>query len=816
MKRAGASRPLPTEEEKKTEKIGLCGAVRLCGAAHRPEQAARGREQVEAAFRRLIAPRRVVPRGLPCGAKMLSAAGARAPAAWRSHGAGARALSAAAGSRYSLEKVGDIGVITMDDPGSKVNTISSKMQEDLSAMLDTIEKDASIKAAILISGKADNFIAGADIKELSKIKTPADGEHMSSMGQKLLARVWASKKPFIAAIHGSCLGGGLEVALHCHYRIATSSPKTKLGLPEVQLGLLPGAGGTQMLPKAVGLQESLDMILTGKQLKADRAKKAGVVHEVVDPFALRTSALMAAREIIDGTLKPSSKKKGLLAKLLEDNPLGRAVLFSQATKMAMKKSGGNYPAIPKILEVLRAGADGGLAAGLKAESKAFGELALTPECNALQGLFFGSTALKKNRFGKPAHEVTTIGVVGAGLMGAGVAQVSAARGFRVLLKDLNQQGLGRGLKQIQDNLDADVKKRRLTPYERDLTMSRIVGLTNDDDWKKHFAKCDLVVEAVLENLKLKHRVIKELEEVLPAHAVIATNTSAIPIRDIAAGSARPDRICGMHYFSPVDKMPLLEVIRAEGVTSDDAAAAVVAVGIKQGKTVIPCGDRPGFYVNRSLGPMLTSCVALVQAGVALPEIDKAMVAYGFPVGPVSLCDEVGVDVAYHVQETLIKDLGVRMTGGDSHMFKEFLDAGILGKKAGKGFYLYDKSGKKDKGEKQLNPDAQTIIKKYQKGAPVAMDRKTIQERIAFSFINEAAYCLQDGIVQDPVDGDIGAVFGIGYPPQRGGPFRQLDQMGAANFVKKMDEFKAKFGPQYECAQIIRDHAAKGTKFHKAD
>mmetsp|Transcript_20161 Transcript_20161/g.35838 ORF Transcript_20161/g.35838 Transcript_20161/m.35838 type:complete len:744 (-) Transcript_20161:43-2274(-) len=719
-------------------------------------------------------------------------------------------FSSAAGSRYTLEKVGDIGVITMDEPGSKVNTISSKMQQDFAAMLDTIENDESIKAAILISGKKDNFIAGADIKELANFKTPEDGANASKDGQKLLARVADSKKPFIAAINGSCLGGGLEVALHCHYRIATSNPKTKIGLPEVQLGLLPGAGGTQRLPPVIGMQASLDMILTGKTLKADRAKKMGVVHEVVDPYALRTSALAAAREIVDGQLKPKNKNKGLMGKLLEDNPIGRHILFDQATKMALKKSGGNYPAIPKILEVLKTGAESGLQAGLDAESKAFGELSKTSECNALQGLFFGSTALKKNRFGKPETPVTTIGILGAGLMGAGIAQVSAQRGFKVLLKDLNQEGLGRGLKQIQGNLDGSVKRRRMTPYDRDVTMSRIVGLTNDDDWKQHFKNCDLVVEAVLEDVNLKHKVIQELEEVIPEHAVIATNTSAIPIRDIAAGSKRPERVIGMHYFSPVDKMPLLEVIKAEGITSDDAAAAVVSVGIKQGKTVVPAGDRPGFYVNRSLSPMLASCISLVQSGVPISDIDKAMTSYGFPVGPVNLADEVGIDVAYHVQETLNKDLGIRMSGSDPNMLKEFMDAGLFGRKSGKGFFLYDK---KQKG-KPVNPEAQTIIQKYVKGEPKKFDTKTIQQRIAFPFINEAAYCLQDGIIDNAVDGDIGAVFGIGYPPFRGGPFRQLDQMGIQNFVETMDEYKEKYGPQYEVAPILREYAAEKKTFHK--
>jgi len=714
--------------------------------------------------------------------------------------------SAASGSRYMLEKVGDVAIVTMDEPGSKVNTISSRMQADFADMLDTIAKDDSVKATVLISAKKDNFIAGADIKELAAMKTVEEATNASQTAQELLGRIAQSSKPFIAAINGSCLGGGLEVALHCQYRIATSNKKTILGLPEVQLGVLPGAGGTQRLPQAVGIQASLDMILTGKNIRPDKARKMGLVHEVVDPSALRTVAIAAAQEIADGKLVPKKKKKGLMGWALEGNPLGRKVLFDQASKIAMKKSGGNYPAIPKILKVLETGASQGLQAGLAAESKAFGELARTKECASLQSIFFGMTDLKKNRFGEPSKPVETVGILGAGLMGAGVAQVSAQRGFKVLLKDVNVQGLGRGEKQITKNLDTQVKRRRMTKYDRDVTASRIVGLTNEDNWENHFKKDDLVIEAVLEDLTLKHRVLQEMEAVIPEHAVFATNTSAIPIRDIAAGASRPENVVGMHYFSPVDKMPLLEVIPHE-TTSKDTLAKTVSVGLKQGKTVIVVKDVAGFYVNRCLGPFMAEVIALVQDGVPLDQLEKAMLKYGFPVGPITLCDEVGLDVAMHVQETLSGDLGVRMGGGDSTLLNALVDAGLLGRKNGKGFYTYPAKGKKT-----LNTEVQSIIKPFMR-TPVNMGQEEIQQRMAYRFINEALFCLQDEIIANPTDGDIGAVFGVGFPPFRGGPFREVDSIGAEKFVDTMNRFADSYGEHFVPAPIVVDYAKSGKTFH---
>lgn len=665
--------------------------------------------------------------------------------------------------------------------------------------------------------------------------TEEDFAREAAFGQKLTNRLEAldKKKPLVAAVDGSALGGGLEVVLACGYRIASSSPKTKLGLPEVMLGLLPGAGGCQRLPQAAGIQTALTMATTGKQLNADRAKKAGVVHAVADPHALLDAGLQAARGRADGSFKvPQPRWKSSLAtKALEGNPLGRAVLFNQAEKMIKKQAGTNYPAPMEILNAIKAGAEGGLEAGLKAEREGFGRLGVSAVSDALRGVFASQTATKKNPFGKPSRPVKKVAVLGAGLMGAGIAEVSAAKaGVQVLLKDKFSAGLARGEAQIQGNLDGKVKKRRMTQADRDAILSRVHGLAEDmtffsglgaqgvDEGAKaaearHLGATDVLVEAVFEDLGLKHKVLAAVEPQLPEHAVFATNTSAIPIADIAKGAKRPGRVLGMHYFSPVDKMPLLEVITHDG-TDADAAATAVELGYKQGKTVIVVKDVPGFYVNRSLTPFLAEGVALIQEGVDPKALDKALTSFGWPVGPVKLMDEVGIDVATHVATFMSDKLENRTAGGDMAMLQAFLDAGITGRKGGKGYYDYTAKGK----SKPLNPAAMDIVKKFtQEGAPSAgEDADTIAMRMTSRFVIEAVLCLQHDIIRSPGDGDIGAIFGVGFPPFRGGPFRWVDQMGAATFTDKLKAFAEKHGDHFAPPQLLLDLAAKNGKFHPSE
>lgn len=489
----------------------------------------------------------------------------------------------------------------------------------------------------------------------------------------------------------------------------------------------------------------------------------------------------------------------------------------------MKQTNGKYPAPLAILDVVRASYEKGEAAGFEEESRRFGELGMTPESRGLIGIYHGTTALKKNRFAsegaKASRPVRTVGVLGAGLMGAGIAEVSVTKGYRVLLKDMSQAGLDRGIGQIAKNLATKVKRRRMTEPEAEKTLSGVYGVTAADDalWRGHFARADLVVEAVFEDLDVKHRVVRELEEVVPEHCIVATNTSALPIRDIARASKRPENVIGMHYFSPVDKMPLLEIITHEG-TAPHVTAAAFEVGKRQGKTVIVVKDVPGFYVNRCLGPYMAEIMALVQHGVEPERLDKLMKDFGFPVGPISLADEVGIDVAGHVQQFLGSHLGQRMDGavGGATLLQSMLDAKLLGKKNGAGFYTYGDAsgGKKKGGKKELNPAIKPMIEQFRSaGRPVEISDEDVQFRAACRFVNEAAHCVADGIVASPVDADIGAVFGIGFPPFRGGPFRWLDAYGVKAFVEKMQKLEAEFGPQFTPAPILVEAAKTNRKFH---
>jgi enoyl-CoA hydratase/long-chain 3-hydroxyacyl-CoA dehydrogenase len=552
-----------------------------------------------------------------------------------------RAMSAA-----TLEvRDGGVAVLKLDAAGERVNLLGRAMMADLEPILARVETEEAIRGVVIISGKADDFIAGADISMLDAAGTAPALAALATTGQAMMDRLAAvaKRKPVVAAINGSCLGGGLELALACSYRVATRSAKTKLGLPEVKLGLLPGAGGTQRLPKLVGLQEAIALITAGSTVKPERALKLGLVNAIVEPAALEATALHAVRELVAGRLKPAAPKaRGVFAWLLEGNALGRSVLWSQARKAIDKATAGKYPAPFAILDVIRAGVDGGLAAGLKAEAEAFGRLGSTRESRALRGIFFSDTATKRAAaaFGKPPFPVQTVGIVGAGLMGAGIAQVSSVAGLRVVLKDKEAAAVARGEKQIAASLAALVKRRRLTPFEQSVAESGIYGVSDTDSaWPAHMARCDAVIEAVFENLAVKHAVIAQLESIVRADALLATNTSAIPIAKVAAAAKHPERIVGIHYFSPVDKMPLAEVIPHAG-SSPAAVATAVALAQKQGKTVIIVKDVPGFYVNRCLGPYMAEGMALVLNGVDPVALDAALKSFGFPVGPVSLMDEV--------------------------------------------------------------------------------------------------------------------------------------------------------------------------------
>ena len=497
---------------------------------------------------------------------------------------------------------------------------------------------------------------------------------------------------------------------------------------------------------------------------------------------------------------------------------------------------------------MRAGVEGGEAAGFAAEAAGFGRLGMTPESAALRGLFFSLTATKRGAGEDAAAaplEVKTLGVLGAGLMGAGIALVAAdAAGLAVVLRDRDAAALQRGEAQIAAALGAKVKRRRLTRFEADAVASRVLGATDADAAgeaaRRALARAELVVEAVPEVLAIKHAVLREAQALGPPGAIFATNTSALPIADVARGAASAElatRVCGMHFFSPVDKMPLCEVI-PHACTAPEVTATVVATAQAMGKTVITVKDVPGFFVNRCLSPLLSEMVALVSAGVPPPAIDAALTAYGMPVGPCALTDEVGIDVASHVSATMARALGVRMAGPDERGLSGAVAAGFTGRKGGKGFYLYPAGGDKKGGggggrpgsggkqAREVNAALLKVLaatpppgKGYDRAtvaalaAPGAEAAERLRNRLVLRFLKECVHSLEDGVIRSAGDGDIGAVFGIGFPPNLGGPFRYLDQLGAAKVVAAMRELEASVGPQFEPPAMLVEMAKSGAKFH---
>ena len=707
----------------------------------------------------------------------------------------------------------NVAIALFDRAGETLNTLGPAVFEDFVAVIDRIEGDPGIKAVVFGSAKKGNFLAGADLRFFETLTDPDEAADAIRELHALFARIEAlhtvHAKPVVMAVDGACLGGGLEFALTGSMRIATDHKKTQLGQPEVQLGVLPAGGGTQRLPKIVGIAAALDMILTGRPLRPYKAHKIGLVDEIVPQEVLYDIAKQRAAEAV-GHIGESggSSVKGFLAPshlqelALEQNPVGRRMLFRKAEEAMLAKTKGLYPAPKRALEAVKIGIDDGNEAGYEAEATFFGELVTSPESKALRGIFFASQMMKYAT-GISGHadptKVTKVGVLGGGLMGAGIASVSALRaGATVRVKEVDEAGVQRALAHVAKNVARQVKRRRIRPFEGGQTMNRVTGTT---DWSG-FGNADLVIEAVFESLELKQALLAQVESVTPEGTVFASNTSSLPISDIGVNAARPEAVLGMHYFSPVEKMPLLEVIVTED-TADWATVTAVEFGKRQGKTVIVVKDGPGFYTTRILVPYMNEAFHLLEDGASIQAIDDAMTAWGFPVGPVLLSDEVGIDVGAHISTIMLEAFGERMAG--PAMASNLVDDDRMGRKNGRGFYRYDDKGKRGSVD-------ESVYQALKIGPRRVVSESEIRERIALAMVNEAARCLEEGVLQSALDGDMGAVMGLGFPPFRGGPFWWVDQVGAAGTVAKLDALAERHGLRFEPAEILRTHAESGKTF----
>lgn len=693
----------------------------------------------------------------------------------------------------------NIAIVTIDALNESVNTLKAAFAADVRAVLQRIREQPAIRGVIFISAKADNFIVGADIFMISACRTAEEAEALSREGQQIMREIADLNMPVVAAIHGSCLGGGLELALACHARICTDAPATRLGLPEVQLGLLPGAGGTQRLPRLVGMPVALDLMLTGRQLSARQALKTGLVDEVVAEAQL----LPAALSLISRGLRPAPGLP-VKARLLGSRPL-RPVFIRLLRNKTAQKTQGNYPAVVKIIEVVSLGLAQGIQKGEAAEARAFGILTMTPASVALRRLFFATTELKRAQSGAiPPRSLRSVGIVGGGLMGSGIAWVTVHKAqLPVRLKDIHSEGISQVLRYSWQRLSQKVARGQVTLAQRDREMARLSGGTDYQGFRHQ----DVVIEAVFEDLALKQQIVAEVGQFAAPDTLFASNTSSIPIWQIAASARHPEQVIGLHYFSPVEKMALVEVIPHRG-TSPQTISTVVALARRQGKMPLVVADKAGFYVNRILAPCIIEALHCLTEGEPVEHIDRALVAFGFPLGSIQLLDEVGIDVGAHIMPVLEQAFGERFTPPAS--LQAILSDNRKGRKNGRGFYRYSGPGKQRK--KEADDAVYSLLKVRPKARSAA---EHLAERCVMMLLNEAVRTLDEKVISGVRDGEIGAVFGIGFPPFLGGPFHYMNQQGVATIVSRMRSLASQYGPRFLPCERLIVMAEQGDLFDEA-
>jgi len=705
----------------------------------------------------------------------------------------------------TLEIDGDgVAWLVFDRPESKVNILSSDVMRRLDGLLAEVEEHARIgrvKALVVKSGKPGSFIAGANVEEIAGITDPAEAEEGSRLGQEVFRRIERLPIPSIASIDGICLGGGAELALACTYRIASDRSETKIGFPEVRLGIIPGWGGTTRLPRLVGLRTAIEMIVTGKTINAKRALRIGFVDEVVPAPILDERTRRFAWERIDRGPRRPEARRSLGARLLEDTAPGRRLLLWQARKQVLRETKGHYPAPLAALDVLARTLALPLDEAFALEARTVGRLVVSEVSKNLIHVFFLMEGAKKAAPAVEPRPVERVGVLGAGVMGGGIAQLLAYRGIPVRLKDIRAEAISLGLRHARQIFERSVRRGRMTRREVERAMTRISPTLDYSG----FGATDVVIEAVVERMDVKKQVLAEVEEHLPPTAVLASNTSALSITEMANGLRRPENVCGMHFFNPVHRMPLVEIVRG-AATSDETLATVFALARRLDKTPVIVNDGPGFLVNRLLAPYLNEAGWLLSEGARIEDVDRTLLDFGMPMGPFRLLDEVGLDVSRHVAGILYEAFGDRMRPAPALV--KLAETARLGKKGGRGFYLFE-------GDREKGVDESIYA---ELGDAVPAERRTIardviQERCVLVMINEAARALEDGIVSEPGAVDLAMITGTGFPPFRGGLLRYADALGLPTIVEKLQAYEQELGVRFQPAPLLRAHAEAGRGFY---
>jgi 3-hydroxyacyl-CoA dehydrogenase / enoyl-CoA hydratase / 3-hydroxybutyryl-CoA epimerase len=702
--------------------------------------------------------------------------------------------------QYRVDEDG-VAWLTFDRSGAKVNILGSAVMKRLDDLVTQLHRDSAsgrVRSAVLRSGKAGTFIAGADVNEIAAIAHPLDGAAKARAGQQVFVRLNELNIPTVAAIDGLCLGGGTELVLACSYRIASDRKETRIGLPEVQLGILPGFGGTTRLPRLIGMRATLDIILTGRPVDAKKAERTGLVDERVHPSILERRAGEVARSLQGRKNIPRGRKGGIVARLL-DSAAGRRLVLTQARKRVLAETHGHYPAPLAALDLLTRTLSISFEESLRLEAEAIGRLIVSPVSKNLVHVFHLTEAAKKAAPPVEPLTVERVGVLGAGVMGGGIAQIVAYRGLLVRLKDIKADAVGLGLRHAWEAFQGLVKRRRVAAREAKQLMEHISPTLD----YAGFGTLDLVVEAVIEKMEIKKKALAETEQAVPADCVLTTNTSSLSVSEMQSALQRPQDFCGMHFFNPVARMPLVEVVRG-AQSSDQTIATVFALARRLDKTPVIVNDGPGFLVNRILAPYLSEAGWLLADGARIEEIDRALRHFGMPMGPLRLLDEIGLDVARHAAGVMHEAFGERLAPAPPMIALGTTQR--LGRKNMRGFYNYDNGKEKGPDESIYNELVLTRSRR-------TLGQEEIVERCVYVMVNEAARILDDGIVNGPGDVDLGMIMGTGFPPFRGGLLRYAESVGLPRIVERLEDFTRAFGPRFAVSAFLRSRAAAGGGFY---